>query len=196
MKTIDQEWNSTYEVQKSKFITYLCPISEFNQIEQIYAEKKKQFPDATHHCYAYRFEQFQKCSDDKEPNGTAGIPILSILEKRDCHNVLCIVIRYFGGIKLGAGGLVRAYTTSVAQCMEQANWKELLPGVEITIVFSYDQKPTIDYMLKKANIIAKDYTETVKYQFQTTQSNYLEIKDALQTLIIKILTQKEIKITQ
>lgn len=101
------------EIKKSKFIGLLFNVKNIEEVEDILLRLKKEHKKATHICYAYKITngvEIVKFSDDGEPNGTAGKPILSVIEKRKITNVLICVIRYFGGIKLGAGGLVRAYT--------------------------------------------------------------------------------------
>ena len=103
-----------------------------NKLERI----KKTYKDATHYCYAYIIDGKEKCSDNGEPSGTAGIPILNVLKQNNLTNIICIVIRYFGGIKLGAGGLVRAYTKSVVECLKD-HIKLLIEGYNITITFEY-----------------------------------------------------------
>ena len=108
MKTITENSNYQIEIKNSKFITELIKIDNEN-IKDILEEMKIKYPKATHYTYALRLENYQKSSDDGEPGGTAGTPMLNVLEKEDIINVLAVTIRYFGGIKLGAGGLLRAY---------------------------------------------------------------------------------------
>ena len=101
------------EIKKSKFIGLLYNVDNVLEVENILLQLKKEHKKANHICYAYKIvngAEIVKFSDDKEPSGTAGKPILSVIEKKKMSNVLICVIRYFGGIKLGAGGLVRAYT--------------------------------------------------------------------------------------
>ena len=102
--------NNTYEleIKKSKFISKIYKVKNIDKVNTILSDLKKEYSDATHHCYAYIINEHKKSSDDGEPGGTAGIPILQVLDKNNLNYVLCVVIRYFGGIKLGAGGLVRA----------------------------------------------------------------------------------------
>ena len=116
MKKIKDINESTIIIDKSKFITTLYPVESVEEIECVLTATRKKYYDATHNCYAYIFDngRIQKCSDDGEPGGTAGYPILNVLKKKNLTNVLVAVVRYFGGIKLGAGGLTRAYTKSAA----------------------------------------------------------------------------------
>ena len=114
MHTIKTEIQNEIVIQKSKFITCFFKLQNKNDIDFFIEKTKKLYPAATHYCYAYRFQNLEKCSDDGEPSGTAGRPILNVLEKQNRKNCMVVVVRYFGGIKLGAGGLVRAYTKAAA----------------------------------------------------------------------------------
>ena len=106
------------EIKKSKFYGFLYEISNQQQVSEILQQLKKQHKKATHICYAYKIydgAESVKFSDDGEPSGTAGRPILGVIEKKGKTNVMVVVVRYFGGIKLGAGGLVRAYTKTASE---------------------------------------------------------------------------------
>ena len=122
MKTINGNFESTYIINKSKFISFAYSVSSEEDCKVFLEEISKQYPDATHICFAYLLTspRIEKCSDNGEPSGTAGKPILEVIKKKKLENVLCIVVRYFGGKKLGAGGLVRAYTTSANNVLELA----------------------------------------------------------------------------
>lgn len=105
------------EIQKSKFIGYAYRVDDVKNIEEILLQQKKEHKKATHICYAYKIDsgmEIVKFSDDGEPQGTAGRPMLSVIEKKKLNNVLVVVVRYFGGVKLGANGLVRAYTKAAS----------------------------------------------------------------------------------
>ena len=106
------------------FITKLYYIEDVNNVNDIINELKKEYKKCTHICYSYIIGPNAKAVDDGEPSGTAGKPILNVLQKKDMTNVLCVVIRYFGGIKLGAGGLVRAYTKSASEVIKLVNLME------------------------------------------------------------------------
>ena len=104
-------------INKSRFIAYKLDLTSLEQVKPFLAELKKEHKKANHVCYAYVYKQeivSEKCSDDGEPGGTAGYPILNVIKKKNLTNVLVAVVRYFGGIKLGAGGLTRAYTKACA----------------------------------------------------------------------------------
>ena len=112
MKTVKKEVTNEIIINKSKFITIIIPLTTIEQIDDILKNIKNKYKDATHYCYGYVINGKEKMSDDGEPSGTAGMPILNVIKKHDLTNVICIVVRYFGGIKLGAGGLTRAYSNS------------------------------------------------------------------------------------
>lgn len=106
----------TLEVKKSKFIGYCYEVDTVEEVNAILEDLRKEHKKARHLPYAYRIDGQIKKSDDKEPSGTAGMPILNILDKNNLNHVLVVVVRYFGGIKLGAGGLVRAYSNATKAC--------------------------------------------------------------------------------
>ena len=127
-------------IRNSRFITRLVKITKKDEVEDILNNVKKEYPKATHYCYAYIVNDYKKASDDGEPGGTAGMPILNVLEKEDMTSVIAIVVRYFGGIKLGAGGLVRAYSSSVRDTLKKADKILLIEGVQIKITIPYDRQ--------------------------------------------------------
>lgn len=102
----------TLEIKKSKFIALYYEIDSVDEVNDILQDLKKEHKKAKHFPYAYKIDNNIKKSDDKEPSGTAGMPILNIIEKNNLNNCLIVVIRYFGGIKLGTGGLLRAYSNA------------------------------------------------------------------------------------
>src|SRR5690606_17901278 len=112
-------------IKKSRFLALAAPVSSAQEAMAFFAEH--QVPDATHNCWAYRIGQEYRFNDDGEPGGTAGRPILQAIEGQDCDRVAVLVIRWFGGIKLGSGGLVRAYGGVAAQCLRLADKQELIP---------------------------------------------------------------------
>lgn len=184
MKTIINNYTEEIIIKNSRFITKLIKLTNPNEINNYLEETKKEYPKATHYCYAYRSNNYQKSSDDGEPGGTAGMPMLNILEKENIINVLAITIRYFGGIKLGAGGLVRAYAKSVRETIKEDNLQELIEGYIIEIETSYENQKDLEYILKNNKIISKDYSTLVKYQIEI-EKNKLEQLDKYNPIIIK-----------
>ena len=109
------------EINKSRFIAYKLELSSLDEVKPFLEKLKKEHKKARHVCYAYVYNKeiiSEKCSDDGEPGGTAGYPILNVIKKKNLTNVLVAVVRYFGGIKLGAGGLTRAYTKATAEVLK------------------------------------------------------------------------------
>ena len=165
MYSLSNNIENTIEIKKSKFITKLYKVNDINEINTILESINKIYKDSTHTCYAYILENTEKCSDDGEPSGTAGLPILNILKKNNLNNTLAIVIRYFGGIKLGAGGLVRAYSNSVIETLKLTSKIKLIYGYLVEIEFQYNQIKLIDYILNKKTIIDKIYNNNIIYKF-------------------------------
>ena len=163
MKTVKYNSASELVIKNSKFITLLFNIDKDFDIDNVFSDIKVQYPKATHYCYAYIIDNIKKCSDDGEPGGTAGMPMLNVLEKENMINTLAITIRYFGGIKLGAGGLVRAYSKSVKQALDEANIVEVDKGFLVRITTSYDEQKSIEYLLRKYTILNKEYHLDVVY---------------------------------
>ena len=193
MKSIKKNIKNEIIVNKSKFITYLFKIDSINDVNKYLDEVKKEYKDATHYCYAYIIDGINKCSDDKEPSGTAGLPILNVLKNYELNYVLCIVVRYFGGIKLGAGGLVRAYSNSVSKILENEPLYNLIKGKVINLSFKYDIIKQIDYILKNTNIVNKEFDELITYTVEITNEEYDNIYEALNNLCeIKIIKEKNI----
>ena len=180
MKTIKNDIKDELIINKSKFITILKRIDDINKISDAIINIKEEYEGATHYCYAFIIGEYKKYSDDGEPSKTAGMPILNVLEKEDLSNVLCVVIRYYGGIKLGTGGLVRAYTNSVTNALEKSKIDNLVNGLELTLTFNYDNTKTIDYILKNAFIKEKEYNEEVTYKVDITFEEYDLIKEQLE----------------
>ena len=107
------------EIKKSRFITYLYRLNDENEINEIINNIKKEHKKARHVVYVYKINNTGKIYDDGEPKGTAGMPIFNVIEKNNLNNILIIVVRYFGGIKLGAGGLFRAYSNSASEIIKK-----------------------------------------------------------------------------
>lgn len=188
MLSIKNTITNEYCINKSRFITKLYRVDNLDSIKDIINNIKDEYKDATHYCYAYIIDQVKHFSDDGEPTGTAGMPILNVLENNSLNHILCIVIRYFGGIKLGAGGLVRAYTKSVTNIMDNKNFIELVKGKEFIINFDYNMIKQIDYFLKNTKIISKSFDNIIKY--------HLQIADDKQDMYISFFEENNIEYQQ
>lgn len=184
LKTISKFIENELVIKKSKFITKLYRINNEEEIKQILGNLKKQYKDCTHICYAYVIDNVKRFNDDKEPSGTAGIPILKLIEINNLNFILCVVIRYFGGIKLGAGGLIHAYSDSVKEALNLAEIIELKKGKRISIEFSYDKVKIIDSILKDFNIISKQFNENIVYELIIQTEKYNSIANAIKDICI------------
>ena len=174
MKKISNNIENTIIIKNSKFITNLFIVENIEEVNKYLNLIKDKYKDANHNCYAYIVDNIRKCSDDGEPSGTAGIPMMKVLEHKELNNVLVIVTRYFGGIKLGAGGLVRAYTNSVSKALDIVNIIDTIKGYNIDIIFNFNDIKHIDYLLKDIKILNKEYKDIVKYNLNAS-NNLLEI---------------------
>lgn len=174
MKTIKENIKNEIIIKNSKFITILIKITNEKEIKEKLKQVKEDYPKATHYCYTYKIgENIKKASDDGEPSGTAGLPMLNILDKENITNVLAITIRYFGGIKLGAGGLIRAYSNSVKEALNKVNTNELINGYLVTITFPYNKEEEITKKIEKENIIEKTYLEEITYKVKLEETSPL-----------------------
>ena len=162
MFTIEKA-NGINIINKSKFITDIFFVNNIDDIDKYLKEIKNKYKDATHYCYAYIIDNLKRFSDDNEPNGTAGKPILDCLEKNNLNHVLCIVTRYFGGIKLGASGLLRAYSNSVSNTINESIKYELINGYEVEITFDYTKTNEINNILTNYEIKDKIFDSNVSY---------------------------------
>lgn len=167
-KTIQDQAAAEYEINKSHFITSISR-TETEEAAAAYVNSiKKKYFDATHNCSAYIIGakgDKQKADDDGEPSGTAGRPILDVLQKQGLVNVTAVVTRYFGGIKLGTGGLIRAYGHSTTIALAEAVIVRRASFEKIELLFSYGMAGSIENYFHKNNlrIIDKEYTESVKF---------------------------------
>ena len=162
MKSLISKNSNEFIIKNSRFICILIPISS-DDISQYLESIKLEYPKASHYCYAYIYNDIYRSSDDGEPGGTAGMPILNVLQKEDVINTLCVVVRYFGGIKLGAGGLVRAYTKVVSDTIRISSFQEMEIGYKIQLSFSYEDEKNILYILGKSEILNKEYLDSITY---------------------------------
>lgn len=185
MNTIGKDVIVEQEINKSSFITYLklvtTPLDAKNYIKEI----KEIHPNATHHVTAYLVGptgEHGHANDDGEPSGTAGLPVLDVFKKNDITNFVCIVVRYFGGIKLGAGGLVRAYSSSASLALKEAGIAPIINYETLELIFNYGFMNIIENKLKNYEILSKDFTTNVTIQVKVPESDVSTIKDILISL--------------
>lgn len=175
--TIKQAHSIENVISKSRFIAYIKPVSTENEAKAFIDAIKTKHKDATHNCSAYTVGpemNIQKANDDGEPSGTAGIPMLEILKKLEIHNVCVVVTRYFGGIKLGAGGLIRAYRGAVREVIYDIGRVELREAIPVTVTLDYDQTGKFEYELASTTFLLREqfYTDKVSYQIDVVKNEY------------------------
>lgn len=165
MKTIKKAVQSEINVKKSQFICSLFPTRTKAESKRIIQKMNRQYSDATHNCTAYIVSDGEGFDDDGEPGGTAGKPMINVLRKNELHNITAVVTRYFGGIKLGAGGLVRAYSKSVMDAIGEAEILEIEEYEVYTITFEYSQIKTADTEVRNSSleVLDKQYSDRVSY---------------------------------
>lgn len=191
--TIKEIMQTEITEKKSKFIANLFPIESVEEAEEIIREIKKKYHDARHNCMAYRIIQdnqiIEKSSDDGEPSGTAGAPMLNVLQKNNLANILIIVTRYFGGILLGTGGLVRAYSESLQKAIEKSEKIHKCQGTQMSILGEYSEFDQFKYYCKNNNIFITnvEYGEFIecKIELQDDKKEKLLRDVGTKTIILK-----------
>ncbi|MDR2065289.1 MAG: YigZ family protein [Prevotellaceae bacterium] len=162
-KTIDAQATGIYREKGSKFLSFACPVYSENEIKLIIAQIKKEYFDARHHCYAYRLgigDETFRANDDGEPSGTAGRPIYGQILSFDLTNILIVVVRYFGGTKLGTSGLINAYKTAAADALKNSTIIEQAEQQIISFSFFYNAMNCIMKLVKDEKIeIVEQITE-------------------------------------
>lgn len=192
MKSIKEITEHTLIIKKSEFICTLIPLNDENKINETIDFYKEKYKDATHNCVAYLVGTKERANDDGEPSGTAGLPMLNVLKKQELSNIIAIVTRYFGGIKLGAGGLTRAYSQAVAEALKEANIveKNLIDVYDVSLDYSFTKK--FEHLLKVNAIdcINKEYSDQVTYRLYIDDLSFF---DTIQELTSNRYTKKFIK---
>ncbi|ORF46072.1 IMPACT family protein [Gilliamella apicola] len=179
------------EIKKSRFIVNAAPVTSADQAAQFIDTISD--PNATHNCWAWKIGQQYRFNDDGEPTSTAGRPILSAIEGQDCDQIVVVVTRYFGGIKLGTGGLIRAYGGSTSHCLQQATLIELIARITLQFHCYYNEWPIIENRLKELDVIIENQefdAEGVKVSIAITKDNSLILSKN-----ISDITRGRVKIT-
>lgn len=174
---LKEQVTNTIIIEKSEFIAVITPVTSTDEFSDILKDIKKLYPKATHYCTAYSLENSQGSNDDGEPSGTAGVPILEILNKYNLKNVYAVVIRYFGGIKLGAGGLIRAYAKAAKEALKISTIQKKVTTINFEVSFSYDKIHTIDTIFADY-IIDKSFLTDVTYQLSFIGDTSLVYKNS------------------
>lgn len=185
--------------KKSKFIANIYKVKNKEEAEEKIKEIKKKYFDARHNCSAYRILEkntiIEKGNDDGEPAGTAGAPILNILQKNNLVNIVVIVTRYFGGILLGTGGLVRSYSEATLIALEKAEKAEVYVGKEYEVKIDYSNLENLKFYCKKNNInISKiEYSNEIICNLEIREDNVFNFENDIKNKNINILNFKEVK---
>lgn len=181
--TIEKAERCEYEIKKSRFIATIMPITDLDDCKQKLQKIKKEYYDATHNCYSYVIlENNQltiKNSDDGEPSKTAGVVIYDVLKKNDLVNVLCVITRYFGGIKLGANGLVRAYSKATSDVVNIIKKIKIENMTSFSFIVSYQYVNDCMKLFENYKEENKEFSDKAKFTYLIPENNKNELIDEL-----------------
>lgn len=189
MKTIIEGKTAEVTEKKSRFIANIFHVENVTEADEKIKQINKKYYDAKHNCYAYIVDGIEKCSDDGEPSKTAGAPMLDILKKNEFTNVLVVVTRYFGGILLGTGGLVRAYSEATKRAIESSDVVEIVSGERYIIEVLYENVNNVLYWCNKLNIkICENVYETsIKLTIESTKEDKEKLINNVEIENIKVV---------
>ena len=204
MKIIEKNLETYIVEKKSKFIANIIYVKSTQEAEEKLKQIKKKYYDAKHNCFAYRILEdeniLERSSDDGEPSGTAGMPILDILRGNNIGNVIVVVTRYFGGILLGTGGLVRSYSEATNKAILENNLLEMEMGYEMEVTLDYKNYEIFKYYCEKTgiSIIGKEYGENIKIIAEVDENSKQEIcenseKSRFKVIESRIMSKKLIR---
>ncbi|MFT8319195.1 MAG: YigZ family protein [Sporolactobacillus sp.] len=181
-RTVRKKACEIAEIRRSRFIANVFPIKDEKEAEQAIHALTVEHGKANHHCFAYTVgarQEIQKASDDGEPSGTAGVPILDVLKRHHICHTLIVVTRYFGGIKLGAGGLIRAYAHCARAGLYAAEPIEQVPSVLWQLTADYPLQGTLENKLRESAYTIKDihYTDQVTFEIYTRETESIRFRD-------------------
>lgn len=189
MKTIIEGKTAEVTEKKSRFVANIFHVENVTEADEKIKQINKKYYDAKHNCYAYIVDGIEKCGDDGEPSKTAGAPMLDILKKNQFTNVLVIVTRYFGGILLGTGGLVRAYSEATKRAIENSDVVEIVSGERYIIEVTYENVNNVLYWCNKLNIkICENVYETsIKLTIESTKEDKEKLINNVEIENIKVV---------
>lgn len=200
MNCIKEHTETEIIIKKSRFICNIKTVAGVEDAKRFINSIKHKYSDATHNCSAYIVGSYEKADDDGEPNQTAGLPILNIMKQHDIQNTACVVTRYFGGIKLGAGGLIRAYAKSANAAISEAEIVHLIDGIKFTIAATYADSKWIEYQLDKVLKLryGVSYNLNVDYQTIAPVEVFEQFKQEIESYnhLIKVEVVGKLKIPQ
>lgn len=184
--TIANEFRTEYIIEKSRFIATIAPVSTEEEAQAFIQRMSKEFWDATHNCTAYAIgprQEQQRSSDNGEPSGTAGKPMLEVLKKTAITNVAVVVTRYFGGIKLGAGGLIRAYSHSVAKAVQEGPKLLIAPRQIVSLTIDYSYFGSVERQLQTLELpYQSTFTDTISLEIYVEPSFVSELETTITNL--------------
>jgi uncharacterized YigZ family protein len=196
--TLAMPTTGQYKEKGSKFLAFAYPVKDEADVKEKVAALKKEYYDARHHCYAFILgpeKNHYRAADDGEPNHSAGDPILGQIRSRQLTNTLVVVVRYFGGIKLGVGGLVVAYKTAAENALREAVVVEKKVMQDFTIIYDYDTTPEVMKLVKEYALIIKHqaYEERCVLEASITLETYSSLVEAIafQQVMGSTITLKE-----
>ncbi|MCK8617765.1 YigZ family protein [Fructobacillus sp. M158] len=182
LKPEEGHWQQT--IKKSDFLIYLARVNSEEEAQEKIEQINKEHYKATHNVFAYVIgdnDEIKRYSDNGEPSGTAGVPMLEVLQKQGVHNVLAVVTRYFGGIKLGAGGLIRAYAGTTAQGLDALGLVVRLNRLVLELTVDYSNNDELSYWLKEEDypIVDTTFDTTVHHQIAVDPATATDFENAL-----------------
>jgi len=181
--TVDGEGNATFEDRGSEFVGYVAEAPSEREAEGFVDDVRGEHPDATHHVYAYRLRDDplrERYDDDGEPSGSAGKPVLNVLQGEDIENGVAVVVRYYGGTKLGYGGLVSAYSETAKRALDDAGTRADVPRAELRVEVGYDDSGTARDVLESEGVpFDAEYEETVVFTVRPPAEKADALKDRL-----------------
>lgn len=196
-KLVKNQARTETVINKSRFIGTSFSCSSEEEARKIVEKIRKEYSDATHNCYAYIFDTLgngMRYSDDGEPQGTAGLPILEVIKNKGLVNTGVVITRYFGGVKLGAGGLVRAYAGAAADVLNNSEIVEMCEGVIFNVIVDYTLSNVIEKSFGNALILSKEYSEVITYQLIVKKEQYQDLSSKITDFAngkVKIIKIKE-----
>ncbi len=195
-KTISKPTEGLFKDRGSKFIAYAYPVNSEDDIKEALEAVKKEHHQARHHCYAYYLgprRELYRANDDGEPSNSAGKPILGQLQSYDVTNLIVVVVRYFGGVKLGVGGLINAYRSAAADALEKAKIVEKTINATYRVDFAYDNTSEVMRVINELNlnIVKQEFEIACKLWFEVRERDEKRATDAFEKLENCILVKEK-----
>ncbi|WP_258103694.1 YigZ family protein [Marinoscillum sp. MHG1-6] len=193
-RTIAKPTDGLYKEKGSKFLAYAYPVESEEEVASILSALKKRYYDARHHCYAYIIglkDQRFRANDDGEPNHSAGDPILGQIRSHELTNTLVVVVRYFGGTKLGVGGLIHAYKTSSEDALSKVDVQVVYSQTLVELTFAYDETAAVERILADFDLEYRDkqYTDACRYILSVKDEDVPNLEEAFELLDAELKVQ-------